>query len=255
MRHDILILAGDSLWTWALSNALLSHFGDIPIIVEKSQPAGPFWRRRVRQLGVITVTGQIAFGLAAKVLRLRQRRRQKEILIREKLNVTPRRSAVVRVSSVNDDRTIELIRQLAPKVVAVSQTRILSRRVLECIPAVFLNVHTGITPQYRGVHGAYWALANGDAANCGVTVHVVDSGVDTGPIVAQARIDPSLADNYFTYHWLQLAAARPLLIGAIQDALAGDLVTFKPASAVSSCHYYHPTLWGYFCTGWRRGVW
>ena len=44
----------------------------------------------------------------------------------------------------------------------VNGTRILSRRMLESIDAVFLNMHVGITPKYRGVHGGYWALANGD---------------------------------------------------------------------------------------------
>lgn len=255
MRHDIVMLAGESPWTWALANALGSYFGHAPIILEKRQAVGRFWLRRVRGLGLVRVTGQIAFGLFAKVLRLRYRRRQKAILIHEKLDVAPHGAGIVLVPSVNDNRTIELLQELAPKVVVVSQTRILSRRVLEHIPAVFLNVHTGITPQYRGLHGAYWALANGDRANCGVTVHVVDSGVDTGPVVAQARINPSPADSYFTYHWLQLAAALPLLIRAVQDALADQLVTSKTVGAASSCQYYHPTLWGYVWTGWRRRVW
>ena len=121
----------------------------------------------------------------------------------------------------------------------VSQTRILSRKILECIPAAFINIHTGITPQYRGLHGAYWALVNNDAANCGVTIHMVDAGVDTGPIVAQARISPSASDSYFTYHWLQLATALPLLMHTVQAALAGRLVTNGPKQGVSSRQYYH----------------
>ncbi len=169
--------------------------------------------------------------------------------------MTRLRTGVVSISSVNDDRTIEILQSMAPKVVVVSQTAILSRRVLDCIPAIFLNIHTGITPQYRGLHGAYWALVNDDAENCGVTVHVVDAGVDTGPVIAQARISPSPADSYFTYHWLQLAAALPLLICAVQAALAGRLATIEPKRGVSSRQYYHPTLWGYLWTGLRRGVW
>lgn len=255
MRHDIVILAGESRWTWAVVNALRSHFGDLAVILETQQPVGRFWRRRVGRLGLGTVAGQIAFGLFAKLLRPRYRRQENAILAREKLDVTPRHTGIVPVSSINDNRTIELLQELKPQVVVVSQTRILSRRVLECIPAVFLNVHTGITPAYRGLHGAYWALANGDAGNCGVTVHIVDPGVDTGPVVTQARINPAPADSYFTYHWLQLAAALSLLIRAVADALAGQLVTSEPAGAVTSRQYYHPTLWGYLWTGWRRGVW
>ena len=162
---------------------------------------------------------------------------------------------VIHVSSVNDDRTIDILRGLAPKVVIVSQTRIVARRVLDSIPAIFINIHTGIMPQYRGHHGAYWALVNGDAENCGVSVHVVDARVDTGPMIAQARISPSLSDSYFTYHWLQLAAALPPFMCAIEDALSGRLVTSVPRADIALPRYYHPTLWGYLWSGLRRGVW
>ena len=41
-------------------------------------------------------------------------------------------------------------------------------------------MHAGITPQYRGVHGGYWAVVNNDPEHCGVTIHFVDKGIDTG---------------------------------------------------------------------------
>lgn len=255
MRHDIVILAGRSPWTWALANALRRHFPDVPIILEKNQPRALLLRRRIRRLGIFTVAGQAAFGVFAKVNRLRYRRQERAILAREGLNTTELRTGVVFVSSVNDDRTVEILQGMAPKVVVVSQTRILSRKILQCVPAIFINIHTGITPQYRGLHGAYWALVNDDAANCGVTIHVIDAGLDTGPIVAQAQISPSSSDSYFTYHWLQLTAALPLLIRAVQAALTGQLVTNEPKRDVISQLYYHPTLWAYLWTGLRRGVW
>jgi methionyl-tRNA formyltransferase len=161
----------------------------------------------------------------------------------------------MRVPSANDAQTIKLLAQIAPKVVVVSQTRILARRVLSGVPATFINVHTGITPKYRGMHGAYWALATGDDTNCGVTVHVVDAGIDTGPVIAQARITPSQTDSYFTYHWAQLAAGLPLLVRAVEDALAGRLATSLPQTEVDSRLFYHPTLWGYLWVGLQRGVW
>ena len=120
---------------------------------------------------------------------------------------------------------------------------------------MFINIHTGITPKYRGMHGAYWALAYGDAENCGVTVHVVDAGIDTGPIIAQARVKPTRSYSYFTYHWAQLAAALPLAIKAIEDALSGTLATHPTDYKSGSQLFYHPTLWTYVWIGIRRGVW
>jgi phosphoribosylglycinamide formyltransferase 1 len=238
-----------------MANALRQRFGDVPIILERRQSRALLLRHRIRRLGLLTVAGQVGFGLAAKALRPVYAQREQNILKREGLDATPIGEGIIHVPSANDHRTIEILRALAPKVVIVSQTRILARRVLESVPAVFINVHTGITPQYRGHHGAYWALVNGDHTNCGVSVHVVDAGVDTGAIIAQARITPSRSDNYFTYQWLQLAAALPLLIPAVENALSGRLVTSSPRSDVSSGHYYHPTLWSYVSSGLQRGVW
>jgi methionyl-tRNA formyltransferase len=252
---DVLILASDSPWTWALANAVRRRFGDVPIVVEDKQPDIVLLRRRIRRLGMLTVLGQTAFGVFARAMRLHYRQLEQASAARHGLDPTPIRSGVTKVCSANDARTIDTLRTLAPKIVVISQTRILARRVLESIPAVFINVHTGITPQYRGLHGAYWALAKGDPANCGVSVLVVDPSVDDGPIIAQARIDPSPADNYFTYHWAQLAVALPLLFSGIEDALSGRLVTRSPSAQVESQQYYHPTLWGYIGTGLRRGVW
>jgi methionyl-tRNA formyltransferase len=212
-------------------------------------------RQRVRRLGLLTVAGQICFGLAARAIRPFWRRQEQSICAREGLDTRPLQEGVIHVSSVNDDRTNDILRGLAPKVVIVSQTRILGRRLLESIPAIFINTHTGIMPKYRGHHGAYWALVNDDAANCGVSVHVVDAGIDTGPVIAQARIAPSSSDTYFTYHWLQLAAALPLLMCAVEDAMSGRLVTSVPKADIASRQYYHPTLWGYLWSGLRRGVW
>src|SRR4029077_4353932 len=120
------------------------------------------------------------------------------------------------------------------------------------VSATFLNVHAGITPRYRGVHGGYWALAEGSPELCGVTIHRVDAGVDTGPIVEQAKISPAETDNFVTYPYLQLATALPLLRRAIEAALKGEL-EFRPARGASRL-YYHPSIGQYFRNRFRSGV-
>jgi folate-dependent phosphoribosylglycinamide formyltransferase PurN len=255
MSNDIVILGGETPWTWALANALRRRFGRVPVIIEDKEPIALFLRRRIRRLGLPVVAGQVALAVLARLLRPLLRGRERAIQARNGLDPTPIGAGMVRVVSANDVATTSLLKELRPKVVVVSQTRILSPRVLASVSAAFINIHTGMTPQYRGMHGAYWALVNGDAENCGVTVHLVDPGIDTGPIIAQARIDPSPSDSYFTYHWTQLAVALPLVIRAIEDALAGRLTASRPRQTVRSELFYHPTLWTYLWAGVRRGVW
>jgi methionyl-tRNA formyltransferase len=105
-------------------------------------------------------------------------------------------------------------------------------------------MHAGITPLYRGVHGGYWALAMGDRDHCGGTVHLVDPGIDTGEIVAQALIHPTPADNFTTYPVLQIAAGLPLMIDAVRAALAVTLRR-RAARAGASRLWSHPTLGQY----------
>ena len=128
-----------------------------------------------------------------------------------------------KVSSVNEDQCLQLLQSINPQLVIVNGTRIISKQILESVNAVFVNMHAGITPKYRGVHGAYWALVNDDKQNCGVTVHMVDAGIDTGEVIFQATITPASNDNFVTYPLLQLAAGIPGMKKAIADTLAGRL--------------------------------
>jgi methionyl-tRNA formyltransferase len=132
-------------------------------------------------------------------------------------------------------------------------TRLIEEAARRAANAPFVNYHAGITPKYRGVHGAYWARATGDAANCGVTVHLLDSGIDTGAILYQARIVPERQDNFSTYPYLQLAAGLPLFARAGEDAASGKLAPIDVD--LPSKLWSHPTLWSYLAAGLGRGAW
>jgi methionyl-tRNA formyltransferase len=154
---------------------------------------------------------------------------------------------------VNSPECHALLRELAPAVVAVYGTRILKRTTLEAVSAPFINYHAGINPKYRGQHPGYWALASGDAENAGITIHLVDEGVDTGAVLYQTRVTFAPEDTIASYQHLQAAHALPLFVRAIQDALAARL---SPRHVeLPSRQYFPPTIWGYLATGLTRGVW
>jgi methionyl-tRNA formyltransferase len=142
---------------------------------------------------------------------------------------------------------------LNPKVVLVIGTRIIGKETLAAIRAPVINSHAGWNPAYRGQAGGYWALASGDPEHAGVTVHLVDEGVDTGAILYRETFSAAPADSFPTYYYMQAAAARPLVVKALEDALNGTLKPFR--GDPPSHQFYHPTLWGYLWTAWRKGVW
>ena len=69
----------------------------------------------------------------------------------------------------------------------------------------------------------------------------------------QSATDFSPADNIATYQHRQMATALPLLIRAVEDALAARLAPRRVT--LPSRQWFHPTLWGYLKTGLAQQVW
>jgi methionyl-tRNA formyltransferase len=119
-----------------------------------------------------------------------------------------------RVASHNSDEMRTLLTQLDPDVAAVYGTRILSRKTLAAVDAPLINYHAGFNPKYRGQHPAYWPLVTGDTENAGVTLHAVDTGVDTGGVIYQAPVAFVPQDTIASYQTLQAATGIPLFTRA-----------------------------------------
>lgn len=252
-HHDLLLIGGDNATTWIVYNRLVREFGIFPCIIEEHLPRSTLLKNRARKLGWLPVLDQLAFvALLRPLLRYQAARRVREICRDNDLETrAPLTPAIARVDNINDPAAIARIKAFTPKIVIVNGTRILRPDVLKAVPAIFINTHQGITPQYRGSHGAYWALHKSDKENCGVTVHLVDQGIDTGNIIGQAMIEPTSADGFVTYPYLQTAAALPILSKAVSEARQGELAT--RAISGPSAVWYHPGVTQYL-RAWLRGV-
>jgi folate-dependent phosphoribosylglycinamide formyltransferase PurN len=246
-RVVLLAQPGDA--TNIVYNALRGAFNIAGVVMERAPPKRSILRRRLEKLGIKKVIGQVAFkATVVPLLQRSSRARIADICTAHGLNrESIPASAVRQVESVNADAARAHLRELQASVVVVNGTRIISKETLSATSAPFVNTHAGITPLYRGVHGGYWALAQNDAPNCGVTVHLVDTGIDTGGILAQATIEPMPHDNFVTYPYLQYAAALPLLLAAVGQLLAGEPAT-QPAPVGGSRLWSHPTLGEYLRT-------
>lgn len=88
-------------------------------------------------------------------------------------------------------RLAGLVREL--DLLLVCRFELLPAQVFGAPRIAALNIHSSLLPAYRGVHPVSWALVNG-AEETGVTIHRIDAGIDTGPIVAQAAI--SISDQH-----------------------------------------------------------
>lgn len=252
--NHIAVLTVPSPHSWIVINALVERFGKVTVIAEDRMSHMELIARRMKRHGIMTVAGQIGFVLLRKLIDRRQRPRVAGIIREMDLNTAPNPAcAVYQVGSVNAMACRAALAMVKPDVVLVIGTRIIGKETLAAIKVPLINSHAGWNPKYRGQAGGYWALASGDPDHAGVTVHLVDEGVDTGDILYQCRFTATRADSFSTYYYIQAGVSRPLVIRAIEDALNG---TLKPCrSDLPSQQFYHPTLWGYLRTALTKGVW
>jgi methionyl-tRNA formyltransferase len=90
--------------------------------------------------------------------------------------------------NVNSEQSLEAIRALGPDLlVSVAGNQIFRRPLIELAPKGCLNLHTALLPRYRGLMPTFWTLMNGEKET-GVSVFLVDEGIDSGPIVVQKRV-------------------------------------------------------------------
>ncbi|MCL2019856.1 MAG: formyl transferase [Oscillospiraceae bacterium] len=243
----IALLCGEGISTNIVYNYLASKTNIGIVIIEEPVNKKAFIKNRIKKLGFLTVVGQILFSLLViPILISTSKKRFQEICSDNLLDISEKfllSDKCKRVSSVNSSETIQYLKEYAPDIVVVNGTRIISENVLSSCDARFINMHAGITPAYRGVHGGYWALYNDDIENCGVTVHFVDKGIDTGGILGQARISPTSQDNFTTYPVLQIAAGLELEYKAIKD-IENNSFSIQE-NGLPSKLYTHPTIFQY----------
>ena len=168
---------------------LAARFPSLTVIVETPISRSLLLRRRIKRLGLVRVGGQLAFMLFQRMQQKLARSRITEIIRGANLDARwPAGGQIIRVSSVNSAECMRHLQQLQPRAILVMGTRLIAGEVLRSVDAPFINYHAGVTPKYRGVHGGYWAKAEGDDDNFGVTVHLVDEGIDTGTVLYQDRL-------------------------------------------------------------------
>lgn len=252
-KLKVLMLCGKGHSSRILYHGIKNHVDVISVIQEEKSSKTNFLKRRVKKLGLLTVVGQVLFMLLNRLSEKSSSRRISEIVSTQNLDLSEIPNSICKeVYSINDESVKEWIAVLRPEAIVVNGTRILTKSLLDAITVPIVNTHMGITPKYRGVHGGYWALANEDFSNCGVTVHFVDSGIDTGGVLKQAIIQVSSADNFNTYPYLQIGAAIPIMRQVLNEIQTGTVKAID--GVLPSKLYSHPTLWGYLATRLRKGV-
>ena len=129
-----------------------------------------------------------------------------------------------------DAALVAALREASVDVVVLAGfMRLLTPVLLDAFPNRVVNIHPALLPAFPGVDAQAQALAYG-ARVTGATVHLVDAGTDTGPVIAQAAVPILDGDDRDTLAARILPYEHDLLVRALAWMAAGKLEVLPPAA-------------------------
>jgi len=125
--------------------------------------------------------------------------------------------------SPNLPEFVKAMSNLSPDLfVAIGYANLLKEELLSVPRILPVNFHASLLPAYRGKHPVFWALRNGERWS-GLTIHVMDTGIDTGDILYQVRVRTSKRDSVATLYDRIMAQSVKMVSRLIEDAENGTL--------------------------------
>ena len=100
--------------------------------------------------------------------------------------------------------------------------RVLPANFVQALSPRLINTHPSLLPNFPGAHAVRDALAAG-STETGVTIHIVDEGVDTGPQLAQERLAILADETEHELHDRIKEIERKLLVGVVRDIADGRI--------------------------------
>jgi formyltetrahydrofolate-dependent phosphoribosylglycinamide formyltransferase len=107
-------------------------------------------------------------------------------------------------------------------VVSAGFMKLVGPAVLGAFGGRLINTHPALLPAFPGAHAVRDALAAGVQVT-GATVHVVDAGIDTGPVLAQRQVDVLPGDDEARLHERIKAVERELLVQTVAEIVTASM--------------------------------
>lgn len=127
-------------------------------------------------------------------------------------------------ASPNAPEFVAAMRKLEPDLfIAAGYMNLLKQEILTVPKIVAANWHASLLPAYRGMHPVFWALRNGER-QVGLTVHVMDAGLDTGDILYQVKVRTRKSDTVGSAYDRIMNKSVRLVARLIKDAESGGLM-------------------------------
>lgn len=220
MSGGLVLVTGDGPeHRYVVNRICATH--DVAAILMADPPPRRNWRKVLRRSPAAFVDKT----LWRLFLRLVRDDRAREAALREVLGSDCERfveaEKILRVGRPREGRLARASTDLAPDVIAVYGTGIIPDEVLRQARLAALNMHTGISPRYRGAGCAFWPIHENEPEWVGATVHECTSLVDGGRIFFTGRAELRRGDNLHHIFARAVRVGTEGYVRVIGEALAG----------------------------------
>ncbi|MCO6439413.1 MAG: hypothetical protein J5J06_20175 [Phycisphaerae bacterium] len=146
--------------------------------------------------------------------------------------------------TLNSPETLRFLEEAGVDTVVVYGTNLVRPPLLGRWPGRMINLHLGLSPYYRGTATNFYPLLNEEPEYVGATVHLLDAGIDSGPILRHARPEIVAGDRPHTIGCKAILAGIEAMIGVLRELDAGRIEPVTPWAVANPRLYlrkdYHP---------------
>jgi len=150
------------------------------------------------------------------------------------------------VSDINDPAVLAVIDSISPDLAIVSGTNLLKQPLIDAISRTgrIMNLHTGISPYIKGgPNCTNWCLATGRFDLIGNTVMWIDTGIDSGNLVATEQTPLERTESLTELHVKVMDHAHSLLLRCVERFAAGSPLPDVPQAEIGSGRLFLSRHW------------
>jgi methionyl-tRNA formyltransferase len=134
----------------------------------------------------------------------------------------------VKCGELNSEEFVSFIGAMEPDIIAVLGSSVIKPGLISVPSAAMINLHSGLSPYYRGVWSYGWPIVNDEPECIGATVHHVNAGIDTGDIIYQTRPRLDEFDDLNTIFLKVIAEGIELVCDAVEQIQgAGRIASYR----------------------------
>jgi len=122
----------------------------------------------------------------------------------------------IRCGEINSPELREFLNSINPDIIAVLGSSVIRPELISLPSVAMINIHSGLSPYYRGTWSYGWPIINREPEYIGVTVHHVNEGIDTGDIIYQTKPLLKRDDDLNSIFLKVIAEGIELMVKAIE---------------------------------------